>query len=680
MIPKIKVTALLTFLVALLAPPCLGAQADPNKWSKEIHIDTKAQALEQTENIARARWARAREQILVAPHLPLHQEMQSHLVVLNRFHETIGVQIELLTEASGRQPLLAMQLQPREVFSKDLSQLPGGENDSTAYGTLLLRYTGDSEMIQGWLTLTKEEAAMELPLINAGEQAGQSHFAYWDLRNFRSDQVQPKLLFHNLMPTPASISMKVRTSRGVRTRIFRIRGFSTLNPELPKIEKGSLEISHGGNPNRLVTTHFLEGPNFLAQLPRAPKTALPTDSQVNSVQLSGLVANNNDIVLNLQILDTRSTGTRRVTRVHLVNPDGRPTEIANFETEPGEVRSVSLPNSALPTAIGSLLDHRVRVSTQEKGLHAYAFARTGEGQIFDVPLIPSALAHSSGTYPIPNLREHQVVTSFSNLGDEPAQIFAQLTTDRGDFVLDPFVIPSQGAFQLDFNRFAGTRPADSRGRFFPDDFTNAFFQWFSRRGSKNLIARTQVWDATTGDAHGFNCVECCSQVPWGEVEDGPLAVIIGRNFPFTAHEYISTCSGQMGPYYAYPDSLSYSSPASWSGQSVTASGTTHQDVSFSASGEFVRFDCYTGTTTFTGMGEIIANFDCQNKHNPDYNPAQGCALQFGTGTPECETCCKKQQKVAECTCDLLPALSGVCKSLAKLLVLDACLKLCNAPS
>ncbi|HYH47110.1 MAG TPA: hypothetical protein VEG34_15625, partial [Thermoanaerobaculia bacterium] len=237
------------------------------------------------------------------------------------------------------------------------------------------------------------------------------------------------------------------------------------------------------------------------------------------------------------------------------------------------------------------------------------------------------------------------------LGRETARIAAQISWHGGKYALRPFEVPPGGSHRLDVAALVAEQAPDILGRTLAPDYRRGFLQWTTQGGSHELIARMEVRPRSGRDSFGFSCFGCCPESSFGALEPGFVNFDIGQSPAWNASEYIQTCNDLLGPFPALVSSLSFSTPFSWNGTTVSSTGYDRQVVSFQANGEKTNALCIQIPKGIGGSGAGTVD-RCFAEHNPGYDPggsAGGCVGQKHTCT-DCYSCCEKNKKVAECQC------------------------------
>ncbi|MFP3940810.1 MAG: hypothetical protein ACLF0P_10925 [Thermoanaerobaculia bacterium] len=633
---------LLSTLLGILAfGVSAGAQADPSsKPSREA------------EQMYRARWLASDDQVLIAPYYSVAGVQEARLILVSRFAEPIDYEVRALARSGLAYSLGGGSLAPREVEVLDLRDSLSGAGDSFEEGSLEVRYFGDADMTQAWVLQAGATGSLEMPLTNATPGGAREWRSFWDAsEHVEKAALRPRFAFHNSESSPVLLTLSWQDSDG--DRVVTRRGLGPYQSALvgpPGVganwKSGTLLARHDGEAGQVAVNAFLADLGEpVASLPMAS----PSDLH-ESREFEGLGFPRHEVIRGLlSIHDTRHSGAPRSIRASLVQrTTGHLVGMQDVSLLPGAVRTLDLEAVLPEDSEFALADLRLRVSSEEADLLVSTVAVLSDGTLVDSALIPSAKVHASGTYPVPSPETHGVSTTFLNLGDDTAQLFAHFVSDRGEFALEPIEIAPGALHRLDFEELVAEERIDRLGRRLDPEFEWGFFQWFSRRGSKELLARTEFRPEGSSDTVGFNCFGCCAEFPTGAIIPESVAFDVGQVPPFEAVEYVDTCAGQMGPYYAFPEELNYSAPLSWDGQTVATTDYTNQSVSFQSSGFYETIRCDSAKRTFFGGGDATSD-RCLAQHHPEFDPSKSCADQV-PNCDSCYECCDKQKEVGECRC------------------------------
>lgn len=643
-------------LLLLAVVPATSRAAEPPDVTPEM------------QQIRRARWMASTDQLLVAPYYSIKGDSRASLLLMNRFGEPIDYEARAISLAGRSFPLGEDEIPSRGVVEIDLREFLTLAPGDFEEGSLEVSYFGDPEMAQAWVVLSGERGSLEIPLAKVETVADPTSVSFWDLSPFpRGRKVTPRFALHNSGSTPATVTFSW-SSPAARIHVAR-RGLApgqTAILERPQRMKdfasGRIHVTHDGEAGQVSMNGFLaEGETLVGVLPVTTPTELASQRAIEGLGIPDVPGSRAVVT----IADLRPEGSSRQVRVELVGrEDGLPRAFTTLTFEPGEIETVDLSTLVPEAGGGDVGDFRPSISSDEPGLAASAFDLMPDGTVIDLALTERGKIHDTGTYLIPSLESHEVTTTFVNLGEEPAELFGHFTSDRGEYALDPILVPAGGTYVLDFRSLSKTSPTDRLGRRLERGFDWGFFQWLSRRGSTELLARTEVRRPDEMDRIGFNCYGCCNEMPTGAVIPESIGFDVGQAPLFEAIEYVDTCAGMTGPYHAYPDVMYYSAPLSWNGWNISTSGLTSQDVLFQGSGEYMAVTCVSRTRTFFGGGDVTVD-KCMRDHGPpDFDESQSCAVQ-SSSCSNCYDCCEKIKQVAYCRCDKLLMGRTACRAEAR---------------
>lgn len=609
---------------------------------------------EENRRLLRARWMASDEQLLVAPHYSIRHGIAARLLLVSRFAEAIDYELRAVSRSGMSFPLGSDSLDPREVVEIDLNDALSLAAPSFREGSLEIAYHGDPEMTQAWVLLSSEQSILALPLTKVSAFTARTLTSFWSLHGTAAGAgSEASFVVKNHSNAPIVLDLSWIGGDGEQQRRRRALGglqSARLRPpsKLRAADLGRLVLHHDGAAGQVSMTGLLLGGGLPV---KALAVSTPSELRGNHAteSLTSPAAELMEVVVDL--LDTRQSGSFASAEIQVIHAQtGVVLARAAVQLLPGEVASVPIHDlyDQVPT-LEPQLQTRMRIRSEHGQLVARGTLRS-KTTWSEFALIPTTKAHASGTYPLPSLETHEVSTTLVNLGDEEAQIFGHFASSRGEHSFEPFSVPAGAAYTIDFNSLAAQEEPDRLGRRFEADFERGFFQWFSRRGSKLLIARTEVKPSSRSTRFGFNCFGCCHEIPRGEVSPSSITFDIGENPQFETIEFVDTCAGPTGPFYAFPDSLTYATPLSWNGQYISSTDYTDQTVSFSSSGEYMSASCTTQTRTIFGVGDAVVD-RCQKTYGmPGFDPKKACAVQ----TPRCSSCyscCDQQKLVAYCRCD-----------------------------
>jgi hypothetical protein len=649
------------WFILTLAPVAAAAEAGSNRGSRDI-------ARQEMAKIRQARLDLAARELLVAPLLPTLPGQQLRLVVNSRFTEAIELELAATTSEGELHLLTIERLEPRATLWLDLDAHLAMAVTRRLDLSLRLSYVGDPEMIQAWVLSDGPAGAMEQQMVKVSLQSAKEWHSFWELETFAPSRgVRPRLAFQNTEMVPVSLDLQLTDGSGERhsfEHLIPAGGTLHFTPERA-MKSGTLRARHDGGDGQVQAAAILAGGAVLAQLPIVPYRqdvqseiyesmiiAADPPSQRRPVLLLANVGGSTPVPIEVELVEIETGGL--LARQELSLQPDRPSSLdllMLLAASPGN---------------GQIDAFRLRVLSPNARVLAHALEVGSAGRPTDIALVSASKAHDSGTYPLPDLDRQAAWSEFLNLGDEPAQIFAHLSWPEGDFALAPFEVAPGGTYVIDFRGLAASDVEDAAGRRFRPGGQPAYLQWMGRRGSSDLIARTFMRRDGEDDAVGFNCFGCCEEFPYGGMVPEFAAFLVGTSANLMAAEYIDTCSGTIGPYYAAPNTVSFSSPVSWSTFNVQAVGQTEQTITFTGSGMYTSGSCQARPIPYFGEAPVVADEVCQLTHNPNFDPTRGCCGMFGADGVACKSCCEREKAVADCRCDKLPFFKSFCKSWASL--------------
>jgi hypothetical protein len=635
-------------ILLLLAPLADEAKAEPPEASPDM-IQNR-----------RARWLESTDQVLVGPYYSIAEGQQARLILVNRFADPIDYEARAVSLAGQTFPLGGDSVPPRGVVEIDLQDALSIAPASFDEGSIEIRYFGDPEMTQAWTVLSGPFGPLEQPLTKTTLATSREWTSFWDLSMLGSSlEARPLFAFHNSGGAPVLLTLSWIPSEG-DPRVVR-RGISSAHTALIEppgrssdSTSGRMIARHDGEPGQVSVAAFLaDGSAVLSALPMASPESLQGSRDLEGLGFPAVEG----VRAAISILDARYAGEPQAVRLALLyRESGALFASADMWFRPGDIRTVQLSSLIPSDAAVELRDLRVSISSQEGRIMAAGLVLPPDGTVVDMALIPRAKAHDSGTYPVPAIETHEVATTFVNVGEETAQLFGHFTSDRGEYALEPIEVAPGASYRLDFGALAALEQPDRLGRRLDPAFDLGFFQWFSRRGSSELLARTEARRKGDSDLIGFNCFGCCAESPSGAVIPQSIGFDVGESPELVAVEYVDTCAGPTGPYYAYPNALFYSAPLTWNGQAISTTAYANQQVAFQGSGEYTTVTCSTKTITFFGSGKATSD-KCLKENHPEFDPKRSC----GDQTPNCSacyTCCDKQKDTADCRCAFLGSPSS----------------------
>lgn len=522
--------------------------------------------------------------------------------------------------SGGRLPLGNFDIQPQSYLEVDLADQLSTVRAAPPWreGSIHVDFFGDPDMLDGWLVTKSSAGVFEESLIDRQSLLDGPFLSFWDTTT-QLDDLAPIYELHNAGHQP--IEVRVRTGHGHQIQpltILRLGPGSTTRVEPLKdgfLPRAWVEIEHDGEPGSLVLRGWLEGPEFVSRLPihqSGPPEATHSYETIR-VPLSGPESQ----FFHPMVALFNPTDEEQTSRLSWHETETG-TVLAEIERSVPAREVIRLDSFELTDGLTLPLpeEARLRVSVRASGLLPWGVVLPRNGPPLDLAWVPTANAHGSGMYPLPNLDRANVFTTFVNLGSEPAELFGQITWKGGNYALGPLVIPAGASRRLDFRTIAREGPPDLLDRTLDPGYGSAFFQWLSHRGSTQLIARTEVQPRGGTDAFGFNCLNCCHEVPHGELIPGNLTFPVGQSPLFQTCVYYNTCTGTLGPYFTQATTLDYPAPFSWDGVRISASGPGSGTASFWGSELGTSLLCQAILFAITDDGPVQADPICEIKAPP----------------------------------------------------------------
>ena len=568
----------------------------------------------------------ARPMHFVAPYFSIADGDSATLYLMNAtaFPQTLDI---AAVSPDGETLALGQYLaEPQRHLAVDLTAVIPENQPEFHRGSLSVRLLGDPQALAGWVVLRRGIQTLEVPLSSAAKTPG-------ELLSFWSPTPGAEARYHLLNSGEVPVAYRVELGRGGET-LARKNGHlmpgerQTLRPAVVAgSAEGWIRVKPRGKAGSLTVFGMIEGADHLARLPWAAPADLEKGTAQDAIRLPDLES------AILSVFQPRAgSAPIELDLVDLMS--GSLLARGTVEPEPGVPVSVVL-GELFP--VSPSRETRLRLRGSEPFLVS-GCSRLPAGEVVDLAFFPTANAHPSGLYPLPGLEGHEVVTTLVNLGDEPAQIGAQVSWNGGTRAIGPFEVPAGGAHRLDFATIAEAGEADVLGRTLDPAYEEGFLQWTVIRGSRQLIARTEARPRDGHDAFGFNCFTCCESIPRGVTVPGSISFAPGQTPSFQSCMMFEQCSGSSGPYYVPPQTVTAPSPFTWNGQNVGASGGGSKILSFTAEGLEFKADCTSSSLIFPGEGDADT---CKAQCNPNFPLQTQCKNQTGNCTT-CFACCNAQ--------------------------------------
>lgn len=283
-------------------------------------------------------------------------------------------------------------------------------------------------------------------------------------------------------------------------------------------------------------------------------------------------------------------------------------------------------------------NQRIRIEGSSPNLQVRGSVVTQKDEVMDITLHSALNAHKSGTYPIPDLSQHEVITSIINLGNAPSTIAAQYFWDGGTFAVPIISIPPQGYAEINPQALLNAATQDMLHRKLDRNAKHLLLKWMVWSGSQDLIGRTIVRPLVGNDEYGFNCGSCCWQIPEADMQpSGEVEVGMYESVALTSVIYWDTCSGMLGPWYVQPNSMSVPWPFSWDSQTLTTADGSEDFIGFEKFANGSDYLCRPRSFDIWGW---IKGKACDKVYNPrGYDDSKQCTVQTNT-CDQCNSCCE----------------------------------------
>jgi hypothetical protein len=594
-------TAVLVTVWMTTALAAAGAVAEPGP---EEYAETTA-AQTWLDELTAGRLAAAREQRLVLAGYRLGVERESELYLLSHFPQPVEVTIDVYGRGGERVPLSTATLEPRRPLRVGLGERVPFAAPALAAGSLVVRYSGDPDMVSGWLVERTGSGVFERGLVHAEAQGNQRALSFWDVGALPG--ARPVFYLFNSGDQTLRVAIAVGKGQGEGERRELALAPGATEVLAPHLAAGWLEVHHDGEPGALVVSGVLSGGGVEAALPVHPPRAVEEGRVFEGLALPL----------------AREDGTPLEPRVTLLCPPGEPegrsavVSVLDFATgahqgsrrvrlAPGQVASVVV-RDLLPEELQAPgRDLRLRVTAPAGGILPWAVAVAADGPAVDLPLVPQADAHLNGQYVLPSLLEHGVTTRLLNVGPEPVRVVAHAAWPGGEYSLEPFWIGPGEGHRLDWNRLAASGSPDLLGRTLDGRFLLGYFQWLADQGQGAILARTEARPLGSPDAFGFNCLSCCPEIPVGELVPGQALFSVGETPLFETCVSFQTCSGKMGPFPFTGATLTTPAGFSWNGVRAGAARPAVGRGRFDASERGLDLTCRERPFPFGDEGDMKA--------------------------------------------------------------------------
>lgn len=572
------------------------------------------------------RLAQARPMSLFGAHYSVEGDSGATLYLVNKIADPVMVELYAHGDAGQVLPFGRHILEPNRHLSVSLEEALGFAPPEARTGFLRVEYRGDEDTIQGWLILRRQDDLFEVPLTSPAAVSGPRLTSFWDARPIAGATSQAAPVYHllNTSTAPVTASVRIRQAGNVvgeETVKIMPSARMTFRPQRAgkSMVFGALEIIHDEEPGALLGFGALTGRDGVwVRLPmiELDDQGLSRTYQSLRLQESGWTAfynpNGKPLRLDVDFQDWQ-TGTVTSSRKVVIGPHS--------------VRS-------LPVDTGGTARCRARGDLP--------FAVAGWGRNFESGLteqtwFPASAVHPNGSYPLPDLDRHRVSHEMINLSESEARVVGQVDWDGGSFAFGPISIPPGGAHEIDFGEIAKSEDRDVLGRILDPSYRNGFFRWTSQGDGRLLLGRLQARETDGREAYGFNCSQCCPEMPFGSVVPGFLEFLPGETPSLQACVSYTTCNGTMGPFPATPTTIDAPPPFTWDGLRVGATEAADADLSFEALEQGTDLVCFSFLRLIFGKARAEL---CQETFNPmEYDSKTACSHQTSTCF-HCNACCE----------------------------------------
>lgn len=651
-----RIGNVLTILLGFSATALLGQDAQfPT--GPITPIQPASEALRDAERYRAERQASAHDVIAVSPAFSVIGDRQTDLYLLNLITEPLFVDIAVRTGSGEVLPLSRVLIEPNRHLVLALADLLTAAEPRFREGSLWLSYVGDVDSIQAWAIHRRNSEVLAVPFSKPESAKLSSATSFWSLEGQEGSRARYYLLNSGNVPIAYVVTMNDSEKRAqlVEGRLEPGERHVLSVAEHGGAQRGWLTVEHNAAPGDLSLTGFLEGPNTLLALPllspakidrgealhgiRVPATASePLANRATTLVLFNASAAHHEVAAELFALETGRSLARVIVRL-----------------SPWEVRSIGWLELFGSEHLSSA-DTRITLDTT-KPLGAYAYQQLRDGSLFDIAFFSNSELHGSGSYPLPPLDAHEVVTTVVNLGPKPASLLGQYFWEGGTYAVGPLQLLPGEAYRFDPRETALTGEPDVLGRKLPLDYSFGYFKWLAQAGYASLVGRTEVRPLSGIDVFGFNCFGCCWDIPSGAIIPNLAEFDPGLVVPFDSCISYSTCNGVMGPYPYNPATWTSPAPFTWNTRTLSASGPG-QETFRSEGTEFEhKINCTTRQRQVVGTG---TGSTCKILLRKSHNMAQSwsavlaCTQQVGdrpAGTARCNSClecCDKQKIFNEC--------------------------------
>lgn len=604
------------------------------------------EALQEAERMKLEYWADARQSEQFGPFYSIAGGDATTLFLLNKQSEVLYVELSVLDPTGTTYGLGQYTLEPQTHLAVDLAEALRHAGQRFQRGSVRAAYYGKDDTLQAWAVLRRGGQLVEIPFVSPGAETSWQALSFWDAGPLgKGPAVRPAYYLTNAGERPLTyqatfgrgdggeVTLRRQIAPGEQQRLEPAAGAGE-----PPMTRGWLELRYDGEPGSLVGTGLLEGADELLALAWSAPSELAAEYQAVRVPLTPAAAGGADhLAAPVVTLFNPARQARSVTVELLEQASGRRLAAFDAHLAPRQVTSVGL-DRALDEAFGDgERPPEVRLGVRgDGGLLAAGFSNRPGGARHELSLFATGGSHPTGSYPLPNLEEYEVIHTFVNLGQEAAEIVAQVNWPEGAYAIGPITVEPGASYRLDLTELAASGPADVLGRRLDPAYRQGFLSWLSQRGSTEIIARAEVRPRDGADAVGFNCFGCCFEQPYAVVVPSSVDFLPGQTPPADACAQYATCNGTIGPYPVTSiDGLTVPWPFLWDGTTVGATDPAQDELQFSSTLRKVSSVCQILNNRY--WGNLFAS-SCDGHNINGYDPLVGCSSQFPL-VQTCGTCC-----------------------------------------
>jgi hypothetical protein len=434
-----------------------------------------------------------------APFYSIEGLRDTRLFLLNSIADPIVV--DVVARSEGRElPLGSYAIEPQRHLELSLRERLAGFEDEFRTGNLRLSLIGDADTLQAWAVIAEPDGqTFELPLLAPEESSSRELVGFWDAGPLGVTEPTP-VTFHFLNTSSHELSLSLtcgETGRDGSATLLLSPGEAVLVHSLgpPAFgRRGWLKVIHDGEPGDVVGVGIVGGRTLIGAIHLIPRGEAEASKRHESLPLPirrteeapGAEGSRGWLTL----LSVGTSGQEVVLEA-LDTASGASIARSSIRVEPWDVTTVPLAR-LIPLGADSG-QARLRVQASAPGLLVRGSQIAPPGLAADLSFFSAYHAHGNGTYPLPDLERYQTVTPIVNLGEEPAEIVAQVYWDGGTFALGPIMIPAGASHVIDLEPLAETAAPDLLGRKLDPNRPPAVLKWTVMSGSSELLAG--LWSA-----------------------------------------------------------------------------------------------------------------------------------------------------------------------------------------